>query len=252
MATAELVAIEAGGLAPVIPTARAAALTMDRERIRALAAENRTPTSPYALPRSRESTAQRLTRMGFPCLVKPVMTRPGRASAFATRASADVADAWARHWRQPVRGRRDRRGAVAFDYEITLLTVRARHDTLSAQPMGHRPDATATMSRAGSRSPCRAVALRECRRIAAKVTGALGGRGIFGVELFVKGDAVLFSEVSPRPHDTGMVTLFRRPSVRAARPGDPGTAHRANPSTRTERVVRRPRRREQRRPPLRD
>lgn len=214
IATDELVRIEADGLATVIPTARAAHITMNRERIRRLAAEELgLPTSPYAFASSREELQAAIDAgIGYPCFVKPVMSSSGKGQS-RLKGPGDVARAWDKaltsgRVKQP---RIIVEGEIAFDFEITLLTVRASDGkggtaTSFCDPIGHvqvdgdyveswQPQA---MSRA---------ALEKSRAIAAKITGALGGFGIFGVELFVRGDDVWFSEVSPRPHDTGLVTL---------------------------------------------
>lgn len=208
IATDELVRIEADGLASVIPTANAAHTTMNRERIRVLAAETlKLPTSPYAFASSLEEMQAAVDRIGFPNFVKPVMSSSGKGQS-RLKSQADVAKAWdyalsAGRVKQP---RVIVEGQVMFDFEITLLTVRAASGTHFCEPIGHlqidgdyveswQPQA---MSKA---------ALEKSRDIAGKVTEALGGYGIFGVELFVKGDDVWFSEVSPRPHDTGLVTL---------------------------------------------
>jgi phosphoribosylglycinamide formyltransferase 2 len=208
IATDELLRIEEAGLATVIPTARAAHTTMNRERIRRLAAEElKLPTSPYAFCSSLEELQTEATRIGFPCFVKPVMSSSGKGQSKLS-AVHDVAKAWdksltagrVRHARVIVEGE------IRFDFEITLLTVRAADGTHFCEPVGHvqfdgdyveswQPQA---MSK---------TALERAREMAGKVTAALGGLGIFGVELFVKGDEVWFSEVSPRPHDTGLVTL---------------------------------------------
>ena len=208
LATGELVKIEEEGLATVIPTARAAHITMNRERIRVLAAEElRLPTSPYAFASSLEELQAACDRIGYPSFVKPVMSSSGKGQS-RLKSSADVAAAWDKAL---AAGRvREARviveGEIRFDFEITQLTVRADSGTHFCEPIGHvqkdgdyieswQPQAMSEAARG------------RARDMAAKVTGALGGRGIFGVELFVKGDEVWFSEVSPRPHDTGLVTL---------------------------------------------
>lgn len=208
IATDELIAIEKDGLAKVIPTAFAAHTTMNRERIRVLAAENlNLPVSPYAFASSLGELQPACDRLGYPNFVKPVMSSSGKGQS-KLKASSDVAEAW----EYALAGGRVKQprviveGEIRFDFEITLLTVRAKDGTHFCEPIGHvqvdgdyveswQPQA---MSKA---------ALDKARIIAKKVTDALGGWGIFGVELFVKGDEVWFSELSPRPHDTGLVTL---------------------------------------------
>jgi phosphoribosylglycinamide formyltransferase 2 len=207
IATQELVALEAEGWR-VIPTAAAARLTMDREGIRRLAAEELgIATSPFRFADDAAGYRDAVREIGLPCVVKPVMSSSGKGQSLV-RNEADLEPAW-QYSQQGGRtgaGRVIVEGFVAFDYEITLLTLRHRDGTSFCEPIGHlqvdgdyreswQPQA---MSR---------LALERARQIAAAVTGRLGGHGIFGVELFVRGDEVLFSEVSPRPHDTGMVTL---------------------------------------------
>jgi phosphoribosylglycinamide formyltransferase 2 len=208
IATDELVRIEAEGLARVIPTANAAHTTMNRERIRVLAAEElKLPTSPYAFASSLEDLQAAIDRIGLPCFVKPVMSSSGKGQS-RLRAQADVAPAWdyamsAGRVKQP---RVIVEGQVMFDFEITLLTVRAASGTHFCEPIGH-VQIDGDYVESWQPQAMSATALERARDIAGKVTTALGGHGIFGVELFVKGDEVWFSEVSPRPHDTGLVTL---------------------------------------------
>jgi phosphoribosylglycinamide formyltransferase 2 len=209
IATDELVRIEAEGLATVIPTARAAQLTMNREGIRRLAAEELgLPTSAYAFASTEAELAKAAAEVtGFPCFVKPVMSSSGKGQSFVERPE-QIADAW----RYALEGGRVEQprviveGRIDFDFEITLLTVRSQAGTLFCEPIGHR-QVKGDYVESWQPQPMSAMALQRSREIAAKVTDALGGRGIFGVELFVKGDEVWFSEVSPRPHDTGLVTL---------------------------------------------
>jgi phosphoribosylglycinamide formyltransferase 2 len=208
IATDELVRIEADGLARVIPTAGAAHTTMNRERIRVLAAEElKLPTSPYAFASSLEELQVGVDRIGFPNFVKPVMSSSGKGQS-RLKSQADVAPAWdyamsAGRVKQP---RVIVEGQVMFDFEITLLTVRAASGTHFCEPIGHiQVDGDYVES--WQPQAMSAKALERARDIAGKVTAALGGYGIFGVELFVKGDEIWFSEVSPRPHDTGLVTL---------------------------------------------
>jgi phosphoribosylglycinamide formyltransferase 2 len=208
IATDELVRIEADGLARVIPTASAAHVTMNRERIRVLAAEELgLPTSPYAFASSLEEMQAAIDKIGFPCFVKPVMSSSGKGQS-RLKAQADVAPAWdyamsAGRVKQP---RVIIEGQVHFDFEITLLTVRAASGTHFCEPIGH-VQVDGDYVESWQPQAMSALALERSREIAGKVTEALGGHGIFGVELFVKGDEVWFSEVSPRPHDTGLVTL---------------------------------------------
>jgi phosphoribosylglycinamide formyltransferase 2 len=214
IATDTLVEIEAEGLAEVIPTARAARLTMNREGIRRLAAEELgLPTSPYRFADSlAELQAAIDGGIGYPCFVKPVMSSSGKGQSLL-RGPQDVQTAWA-HAASGGRvdqGRVIVEGLIDFDYEITLLTVRARDrsgavQTAFCEPIGH-VQVAGDYVESWQPQPMSAAALNRAQEIAATVTGNLGGRGIFGVEMFVRGDSVWFSEVSPRPHDTGLVTL---------------------------------------------
>ncbi|MBT0569913.1 formate-dependent phosphoribosylglycinamide formyltransferase [Curvibacter sp. CHRR-16] len=214
IATDELVKMEAEGLATFIPTARAAQLTMNREGIRRLAAETLgLPTSPYRFADSlAELQAAIDSGIGYPCVVKPVMSSSGKGQSLV-RSAADVQKAWdySQAGGRVGAGRIIVEGFIDFDYEITQLTVRAvgasgEVETFFCDPIGHvQVDGDYVESwQPMAMSP---VALQKSRDIAKAVTGDLGGRGLFGVELFVKGDQVWFSEVSPRPHDTGLVTL---------------------------------------------
>jgi phosphoribosylglycinamide formyltransferase 2 len=214
IATDMLGEIEAEGLAEVIPTARATRLTMNREGIRRLAAEELgLPTSPYLFADSLEELRSAIDgSIGYPCIVKPVMSSSGKGQSLL-RGPDDVKKAWdyAAAGGRVNQGRVIVEGFVDFDYEITLLTVRACDEsgavqTCFCEPIGH-VQVSGDYVESWQPQPMSAVALAESRRIAAAVTGNLGGRGLFGVELFVKGDQVWFSEVSPRPHDTGLVTL---------------------------------------------
>lgn len=208
IATDELVRIEADGLARVIPTANAAHTTMNRERIRVLAAEDlKLPTSAYAFASSLEEMQAAIDRIGFPCFVKPVMSSSGKGQS-RLKTQNEVTAAWdyamsAGRVKQP---RLIVEGQVNFDFEITLLTVRAASGTHFCEPIGH-VQVDGDYVESWQPQAMSATALERAREIADKVTEALGGLGIFGVELFVKGDDVWFSEVSPRPHDTGLVTL---------------------------------------------
>jgi phosphoribosylglycinamide formyltransferase 2 len=208
IATDELVRIEAEGLARVIPTANAAHVTMNRERIRVLAAEDlKLPTSPYAFASSFEEMQAAIDRIGFPCFVKPVMSSSGKGQS-RLKSQADVALAW-EYALSAGRVREARvivEGQIDFDFEITLLTVRAASGTHFCEPIGH-VQVEGDYVESWQPQAMSATALAAARDIAGKVTEALEGFGIFGVELFVKGDEVWFSEVSPRPHDTGLVTL---------------------------------------------
>ena len=205
--TPTLERLEAGGLR-VVPTARAARLTMDREGIRRLAAETLgLPTSPYRFVDTREDYDAAVAALGLPCVVKPVMSSSGKGQSLVRRAE-DAGAAWdyAQTGGRAGRGRAIVEGFVDFEYEITLLTLRHRDGTSFCEPIGHfQEDGDYRVSwQPQAMSP---RALERSREIAQAVTDALGGRGIFGVELFVRGDEVWFSEVSPRPHDTGLVTL---------------------------------------------
>ncbi|MDO9587472.1 MAG: formate-dependent phosphoribosylglycinamide formyltransferase [Brevundimonas sp.] len=212
IATDVLAQIEAAGLATVIPTARATQLTMNREGIRRLAAEELgLPTSPYAFVTSADELADATDRIGLPVFVKPVMSSSGKGQSFVESAD-QTADAWA--YAQSG-GRVETatvivEGRIDFDFEITLLTVRSLRDgavrTDFCAPIGHR-QVKGDYVESWQPQPMTPAALASAQDIARKVTDALGGLGVFGVELFVKGDRVWFSEVSPRPHDTGLVTL---------------------------------------------
>jgi phosphoribosylglycinamide formyltransferase 2 len=214
IATDTLVDIEREGLAEVIPTARAAKLTMNREGIRRLAAEELgLPTSPYRFADSlAELQAAIDGGIGYPCIVKPVMSSSGKGQSLL-KGPDDVVKAWdyAASAGRVNAGRVIVEGFIDFDYEITQLTVRAcdsqgEVQTYFCEPIGH-VQVDGDYVESWQPQPMSAEALRRSREIAAAVTGNLGGRGIFGVELFIKGDQVWFSEVSPRPHDTGLVTL---------------------------------------------
>jgi phosphoribosylglycinamide formyltransferase 2 len=213
IATDTLVALEAEGVTEVIPTARAAQLTMNREGIRRLAAERLgLPTSPYRFAGSLSELREAANAIGFPCFVKPVMSSSGKGQSLVK--SADGVEA---AWNYAGSGGRVAQsqviveGLVAFDYEITLLTVRAvgpsgAVETYFCDPIGH-VQVHGDYVESWQPQPMSQAALERSRGIARAVTTELGGRGIFGVELFVRGDEVWFSEVSPRPHDTGLVTL---------------------------------------------
>lgn len=208
IATDELAAIEAEGLAKVIPTARATQLTMDREGIRRLAGETLgLKTSAYAFASDAETLAREADRIGYPVFVKPVMSSSGKGQSKVDKA-ADISAAW-QHALTAGRGNQVRvivEGAVDFDYEITLLTVRHAAGTDFCAPVGHRQE-SGDYVESWQPQPMSEDALKTAQNMARKVTDDIGGYGVFGVELFVKGDTVWFSEVSPRPHDTGLVTL---------------------------------------------
>ena len=214
IATAMLEELEAQGSVRVIPTARAARLTMDREGIRRLAAEILgLPTSPYVFCDSLEELRAAIdSKIGYPCIVKPVMSSSGKGQSMIALPQ-DVSAAWdhAMAGGRVSRGRVIVEGFIDFDYEITLLTVRAQGEggtveTLFCEPIGHL-QVSGDYVESWQPQPMQPAALQRSREIAKAVTDNLGGQGVFGVELFVKGDEVWFSEVSPRPHDTGMVTL---------------------------------------------
>ena len=214
IATGILEELEALGAVRVIPTARAARLTMDREGIRRLAAETLgLPTSPYVFCDSLEELQTAIdSKIGYPCVVKPVMSSSGKGQS-KIALPKDVEPAWehAMAGGRVSRGRVIVEGFIDFDYEITLLTVRAvgadgAIETHFCEPIGH-VQVGGDYVESWQPHPMRPAALQRSREIARAVTDNLGGQGVFGVELFVKGDEVWFSEVSPRPHDTGMVTL---------------------------------------------
>ena len=220
IATPVLEEMEAAGTVRVIPTARAARLTMDREGIRRLAAETLgLPTSPYRFCDSAAELQAAIDgsdgqpAIGYPCVVKPVMSSSGKGQS-KIDGPADVQKAWAYAMAggRVSHGRVIVEGFIDFDYEITLLTVRALGEGGALQthfcaPIGHL-QVNGDYVESWQPHPMRPVALAEAQRIAEAVTADLGGQGVFGVELFIKGDQVWFSEVSPRPHDTGMVTMI--------------------------------------------
>ncbi|MCB1837451.1 MAG: formate-dependent phosphoribosylglycinamide formyltransferase [Alcanivoracaceae bacterium] len=208
IATAELVKLESEGW-HVIPTARAANLTMNREGIRRLAAEELgLATSPYRFAETRAEYDAAIAEIGLPCVVKPIMSSSGKGQS-TVKAEADIDAAWdyAQRGGRTGQGKVIVEGFVDFDYEITMLTVRHRDGTSFCAPIGHRQE-KGDYRESWQPQPMSEIALKEAQHIAGAVTDALGGRGVFGVELFVKGDKVYFSEVSPRPHDTGLVTLM--------------------------------------------
>jgi phosphoribosylglycinamide formyltransferase 2 len=208
IATTTLVDMENEGY-KVIPTARAAWLTMDREGIRRLAAEElKLPTSPFRFADTFEEYAAAVQTVGLPCVIKPVMSSSGKGQSLLRR-QEELQAAWdyAQSGGRAGEGRVIVEGFVDFDYEITLLTVRHADGTSFCEPIGHRQEG-GDYQESWQPQAMTDAALAESQRIALAVTDALGGRGLFGVELFIKGDSVWFSEVSPRPHDTGMVTLI--------------------------------------------
>ncbi len=208
IATPTLVALEAEGFC-VIPTARAARLTMDREGIRRLAAEKiALRTSRYAFASSRVEYRTAIDSIGYPFVVKPIMSSSGKGQTVVRgEAGAEVAYDYAQEHGRTGAGKVIVEALIDFDYEITILTVRHALGTSFCEPIGHR-QVRGDYHESWQPQPMPEAILREAERIAGSVTDELGGRGIFGVELFVQGDAVLFSEVSPRPHDTGMVTMI--------------------------------------------
>lgn len=208
IATGKLLELEAEGLT-IIPTARAARLTMNREGIRRLAAEQLDVlTSPYRFAATMKEYRAAVDELGLPCVVKPVMSSSGKGQS--TVRTADEIDAAWEQAQSGARGGADKvivEGFVPFDYEITLLTVRHVGGASFCEPIGHRQE-RGDYRESWQPQPMSDAARASAEDIAARVTEALGGYGIFGVEFFVKGDDVYFSEVSPRPHDTGMVTLI--------------------------------------------
>jgi phosphoribosylglycinamide formyltransferase 2 len=208
IATDTLVELEAEGYT-VIPSARAAKLTMNREGIRRLAAEELgLPTSPYRFADSFEECWAAVQALGFPCLIKPIMSSSGKGQS-VLKSMADLQTAWdyAQAGGRAGKGRVIVEGFIDFDYEIALLTVRHASGTTFCAPVGHR-QVKGDYQESWQPQPMSDKARAEAERIALAVTGSLGGRGLFGVELFIKGDQVWFCEISPRPHDTGLVTLI--------------------------------------------
>lgn len=213
IATDELIKIEAEGISKVIPVARATRLTMNREGIRRLAAEElQLPTSAYVFADSYDELQDGAKRVGYPCIIKPVMSSSGKGQSLVMNAD-ELHDAW----NTAIEGGRVNRGRVIieqlidFDYEITLLTVRSVNSegeivTSFCEPIGHRQE-SGDYVESWQPQVMSNAALHESKAIATSITSELGGCGIFGVELFVKDDKVWFSEVSPRPHDTGLVTM---------------------------------------------
>ncbi|MGL5498214.1 MAG: formate-dependent phosphoribosylglycinamide formyltransferase, partial [Aeromonas sobria] len=208
IATDTLAALEEEGV-KVVPNARATQLTMNREGIRRLAAETLgLPTSPYRFAQSKEEFVAAVEAIGMPCVVKPVMSSSGKGQS-VLRDLAKLDDSWtyAQEGGRAGRGKVIVEGFVPFEYEITLLTVRAVDGIHFCEPIGHRQE-DGDYRESWQPQAMSELALARSKEVAAKVVEALGGYGLFGVELFIRGDEVWFSEVSPRPHDTGMVTLI--------------------------------------------
>lgn len=208
IATDELLKLEKEGY-HVVPTAGAAFLTMNREGIRRLAAEElHIPTSPYRFAETYEEYRQAVREIGMPCVVKPIMSSSGHGQS-VIRKEEDIERSWkmAQEGGRAGAGKVIVEGFVDFDYEITLLTVRHIGGTTFLEPIGHH-QVGGDYQESWQPQTMSAAAKAKAQEIAGKITAALGGRGIFGVEMFVKGDEVIFSEVSPRPHDTGMVTMI--------------------------------------------
>lgn len=208
IATETLLELEAEGYR-VVPTARAARLTMNREGIRRLAAEELgLKSSPYRFAATEEEYRAAIAEIGMPCVIKPIMSSSGKGQS-VVRSEDDVLKSWqyAQEGGRAGKGKVIVEGFVDFDYEITMLTVRHVGGTSYCAPVGHT-QIKGDYRESWQPHPMSAAALAEAERMAGAVTAALGGYGLFGVELFVKGDEVIFSEVSPRPHDTGLVTLI--------------------------------------------
>lgn len=208
IATEVLLELEGEGV-NIIPTARATNLTMDREGIRRLAAEQlQLPTSPYKFADTQVEFQQAVSEIGFPCVVKPVMSSSGKGQSLI-KSQDEVQSAWdySQQGGRTGEGRVIVEGFVDFDYEITLLTIRHGGETSFCEPIGHR-QVSGDYRESWQPQAMSEKALQQAQHIAKAVTSELGGKGLFGVELFIKGDDVIFSEVSPRPHDTGMVTLI--------------------------------------------
>lgn len=208
IATETLIELENEGFT-VVPTARAAWLTMNREGIRRLAAEDLgLKTSPYIFAQTEEEFRAAIEKIGLPCVVKPIMSSSGKGQSLL-KTAADIEPAWhyAQEGGRAGKGKVIVEGFVEFDYEITMLTVRHAGGTSFCAPVGHT-QIKGDYRESWQPHPMSHQALAAAQDMAGKITEALGGRGLFGVELFVKGDDVIFSEVSPRPHDTGLVTLI--------------------------------------------
>ncbi|WPJ98204.1 formate-dependent phosphoribosylglycinamide formyltransferase [Coraliomargarita algicola] len=209
IATDTLAELEREGVATIIPTARATQLTMNREGIRRLAAEELgLKTSPYRFAATEEEFNAAIAAIGLPCVVKPIMSSSGKGQS-TVKTTEQIKAAWdyAQAGGRAGKGKVIVEGFVDFDYEITQLTVRHVGGTSFCDPIGHTQE-DGDYRESWQPQPMSPVALKEAQAYALAITDALGGRGIFGVELFIKGDEVIFSEVSPRPHDTGMVTMI--------------------------------------------
>jgi phosphoribosylglycinamide formyltransferase 2 len=207
IATDTLAELEAEGFT-VIPTAKATQLTMNREGIRRLAAEELgLKTSAYEFAQTKEEYLAAIKNIGLPCVIKPIMSSSGKGQSLL-RDESEINAAWdyAQEGGRAGKGKVIIEGFVDFDFEITLLTIRHRDGTSFCAPIGHRQEG-GDYQESWQPQPMSTSALEASQRMAEKVTSALGGKGLFGVELFIKGDEVIFSEVSPRPHDTGLVTL---------------------------------------------
>ena len=208
IATDTLMELEREGFR-VIPSANAAWLTMNREGIRTLAAEKlKLKTTPYQFAETKEEFVQAIKRIGYPCVVKPIMSSSGKGQS-VVRSETDIGSSWqyAQEGGRSGRGRVIVEGFVDFDYEITLLTIRHKNGISFCEPIGHRQE-HGDYQESWQPHPMPQKALEHAQQIASAVVDSLGGHGIFGVEFFVKGHTVYFSELSPRPHDTGMVTMI--------------------------------------------
>ncbi len=208
IATETLLELEKEGYT-VIPTARAARLTMDREGIRRLAAEKlQLKTSPYRFAQTKKEFLRAINELGFPCVVKPIMSSSGKGQTIIKDATM-IESAWnyAQKGGRAGAGKVIVEGFIDFDYEITLLTVRHKNGTSFCKPIGHK-QINGDYRESWQPQPMSEITRKKAHDIAQKITDELGGFGVFGVEMFVKGDEVYFSEVSPRPHDTGLVTLI--------------------------------------------
>lgn len=208
IATDTLAELEQEGF-NIVPSAKATQLTMNREGIRRLAAEDLgIPTSPYAFADNKEDFTAAVDAIGIPCVVKPIMSSSGKGQS-VIKSTADIDSAWhyAQEGGRAGKGKVIIEGFVDFDYEITLLTIRHKNGTSFCAPIGHIQE-DGDYRQSWQPHPMSDIAVQSAEKIALKITEALGGWGLFGVELFIKDDQVIFSEVSPRPHDTGLVTLI--------------------------------------------
>lgn len=208
IATDTLAELEQEGF-NIVPSAKATQLTMNREGIRRLAAEDlEIPTSPYAFADNKADFITAVETIGTPCVVKPIMSSSGKGQS-VIKSTADIDSAWnyAQEGGRAGKGKVIIEGFVDFDYEITLLTIRHKNGTSFCAPIGHIQE-DGDYRQSWQPHPMSDTAIQSAEKIAAKITDALGGWGLFGVELFIKNDQVIFSEVSPRPHDTGLVTLI--------------------------------------------